>query len=251
LRGGSFRLFQVAGITVYLHLTWFLVAWYQIDSGRYRFRRPLWAAIEYIGLFGIVLLHEFGHAFACRSTGGKADRIVLWPLGGLAFVDPPLRASAVLWSIVAGPLVNVVLYPFLQVALIATGRHGFFPISPDAHRVLLDLWTLNIFILLFNLLPFYPLDGGQIVRALLWFKFGPIRSLFMAGGLGVLGAVLLGIWAVTTSSIWTGVLAFFLLSQAYAAVARAQAMSKEVTVTRDLESKPPAASTMPIDEEPR
>src|SRR6516164_6205004 len=126
MRGGVFRLFQFRGIQVYLHFTWLLVAWYYISPGQNRYGSLAWAAWEYIGLFAIVLLHEFGHAFACRSTGGRADRIVLWPLGGLAFVDPPMRPGAVLWSIAAGPLVNVVLCPILFVAAAATARHGAF-----------------------------------------------------------------------------------------------------------------------------
>lgn len=240
MRGGSFKLFQVAGITVYLHFTWFLVAWYQINSARYRFQQPVWPIIEYIGLFVIVLLHEFGHAFACRSTGGRADRIVLWPLGGLAFVDPPLRASAVLWSIAAGPLVNVVLFPILQLLAMATGRHGFIAISADAHRVVVDLWAINLFVLLFNLLPFYPLDGGQIVRALLWFKIGPSRSLRAAAVLGVIGAALLGSYAIWQSSIWIGILAFFLFSQASAAFQHANNMELEADVAaREVKVVPP------------
>src|SRR2546430_15988938 len=111
MRGGSFKLFQVAGITVYLHFTWFLVAWYQVNSASYRFHRPIWPVIEYIGLFIIVLLHEFGHAFACRSTGGRGGRIVLWPLRGRGFVVPPFRAAAGLWGIFAGPLGDLVLFP--------------------------------------------------------------------------------------------------------------------------------------------
>src|SRR5438874_2571587 len=144
MRGGSFKLFQVAGITVYLHFTWFIVAWYQINSSSARFHHFVWPMIEYVGLFGLVLLHEFGHAFACRSTGGRADQIVLWPLGGLAFVNPPLRAGAVLWSIVAGPLVNCLIFPILLLALIATGRHGFVDLSADPHRVLIDLFAINL-----------------------------------------------------------------------------------------------------------
>ena len=72
-----------------------------------------WNALEYLALFAIVLLHEFGHALACRQVGGRAEQIVLWPLGGVAYVDPPQRPGATLWSIAAGPLVNVVLAPLL------------------------------------------------------------------------------------------------------------------------------------------
>src|SRR5438477_7968109 len=77
---------------------------------------PVWGVLEYLSLFVIVLIHEFGHALACRQVGGVANRIVLWPLGGVAFVNPPRRPGAYLWSIAAGPLVNVALIPILAVA---------------------------------------------------------------------------------------------------------------------------------------
>ena len=228
---GAFPIFRVAGIQVYLHFTWFLVAWYEINAGKLRYESQTWAVIEYVGLFAIVLLHEFGHAFACRSTGGRAERIVLWPLGGLAFVDPPPRPGAVLWSIAAGPLVNVVLFPLFFFAVFATGSHGWIDISPDIHRFLISMWSINLGLLIFNLLPFYPLDGGQIVRALLWFKLGPIRSLKIAGAVGIVGAICLAAAALLVfRSLWIGVIAFFLFSQAAAAIQRAKAMALQANV---------------------
>src|SRR2546430_15007667 len=113
MRGGSFKLFQVAGITVYLHFTWFLVAWYQVNSASYRFHRPIWPVIEYIGLFIIVLLHEFGHAFACRSTGGRGGTLVFWSPGGLSFCAPPFPATPGLWGLLAGAAAYPVRVPFL------------------------------------------------------------------------------------------------------------------------------------------
>src|SRR5204863_5571414 len=143
--------FRLAGIQVYLHFSWFIVAWVEISSFSSRYAKPIWGAYEYLALFGIVLLHEFGHAFACRSTGGKAERIVLWPLGGLAFVDPPPRPAAVLWSIVAGPLVNVVLYPFFYLAAFTIWKSGGIDGSLDVRRLLVSLWWINRSILIFNL----------------------------------------------------------------------------------------------------
>jgi Zn-dependent protease len=72
--------------------------------------------LEYLALFSIVLMHEFGHALACRQVGGTADQILLWPFGGVAYVNPPQRPGAMLWSIAAGPLVNVALFPLLLAA---------------------------------------------------------------------------------------------------------------------------------------
>src|SRR5436189_3949491 len=94
LSDGSFRLFRFAGITVYLHWTWFLVAYIQIINRFNHYDSQAWNVLEYVALFGIVTLHEFGHALACRSVGGRAEQIVLWPLGGVAFVSPPPRPGA-------------------------------------------------------------------------------------------------------------------------------------------------------------
>ena len=111
---------------MYLHFTWFIVAALEVTRFANRYHNPIWAVLEYCALFGIVLLHEFGHAFACRQTGGHADTIVLWPLGGIAFVKPPARPGAYLWSMAAGPLVNVILFPlftfFVFVLPSSTGR---------------------------------------------------------------------------------------------------------------------------------
>ena len=71
-----------------------------------------------------MLLHEFGHALACRQVGGVANRIVLWPLGGIAYVNPPPRPGAVLWSIAAGPLVNVALVPITLGLYVWSGMGG-------------------------------------------------------------------------------------------------------------------------------
>ena len=83
-RKGSFHLFNLAGIDVHLHWSWFLVAVYQISSRPDDYSTPVWKVAEYLSLFLIVLMHEFGHALACRQVGGTADQIVLWPLGGVA-----------------------------------------------------------------------------------------------------------------------------------------------------------------------
>lgn len=106
LTAGSLPLFRIAGIQVYLHWTWLVVAYLEIVSRVNKYQSMTWSVIEYLTLFGIVLLHEFGHALACRQVGGQANRIMLWPLRGVAFVQPPPRPGALLWSIAAGPLVK-------------------------------------------------------------------------------------------------------------------------------------------------
>ncbi len=225
--GGSIRLFRIAGIEVFLHWSWFLIAVYEVQVWRSMFSSPLWAALLYIGLFVLVTMHEFGHALACRQVGGRADRIVLWPLGGIAFVSPPPRAGAMLWSIAAGPLVNLVLVPILSFVLHAAAGAGLTSTNPDAYLVLLWIWRINLGLLLFNLLPIYPLDGGQILRAVLWFPLGQIRSLFIATAVGLAGGVALALVAIWQQSIWIGFMAFFLLSQAGVGWRQAQYLKME------------------------
>lgn len=218
---GGIRLFRLGGIQVYLHMSWFLAAAYFLSQTR---GSLAWALYEYVALFGIVLLHEFGHAFACRQVGGQADQIVLWPLGGVAFVNPPRRPGAVLWSIAAGPLVNVVLFPVLSILVWLLRSSG---ISLDLFTLVLNIWKINLALLIFNLLPVYPLDGGQILRALLWFPLGEIRSLQIASIIGVIGGGCLVMYAVRTWSFWLGLLALFVLSRAIAGWQQAKLMIAE------------------------
>src|ERR1022692_904533 len=115
IRPGSIRLFRFSGIDVFLHWSWIVIALIEIQSGPARYSTIAWNALEYVAIFLIVMIHEFGHALACRQVGGTANQIVLWPLGGIAYVNPPQRPGATLWSIAAGPLVNVALIPILYV----------------------------------------------------------------------------------------------------------------------------------------
>jgi Zn-dependent protease len=195
---GSIRLFQVAGIPVFLHWSWFLMAVYEVDRMD-RYSSIKWSILEYVAVFAIVTLHEFGHALACRSVGGRADRIVLWPLGGVAYVSPPPRPGANLWSLAAGPLVNVALIPVLITLTFV------FPSSTTANGSDLGLFVhevnlLNVVLLVFNILPIYPLDGGQILRASLWYSMGRARSLKASSVVGFVGVAGLGLLALSMQS---------------------------------------------------
>jgi Zn-dependent protease len=171
-RQGSIHLFRFAQVDVFLHWSWFLVAVFEINARAGRYSSVAWNVLEYLALFLIVLLHEYGHALARRQVGGTANQIVLWPLGGVAYVDPPPRPGATLWSITAGPLVNVALLPILMFLLMLSRAWGWALAMPNAHALLRAVLFIDVTLLLFNLLPIYPLDGGQILRSLLWFVNG-------------------------------------------------------------------------------
>ena len=187
---------------------------------------------EYLALFVIVLLHEFGHALACRQVGGTANRILLWPFGGVAYVDPPQRPGATLWSIAAGPLVNVVLFPIL-LALVTTVRSlGWAHTAPDAYQFVRSVLWIDIGLLVFNILPVYPLDGGQILRSLLWFVMGRARSLMAAVVVGVLGVVGFILLAVRIGDRWLGLISLYLLMSCWSGFRQAQALLRFAKLPR-------------------
>jgi len=209
-RSGAVRLFRFTGINVWLHWSWLVAAFWFMSRPRAEYSNQLWTAFEYLTLFAIVLLHEFGHALACRQVGGRADTIVLWPLGGVAYVDAPPRAGAQLWSIAAGPLVNVLLIPVFHFGGMFLIRSGAAPESYDFWVWLASVAMINQYLLIFNLLPVFPLDGGQILRSLLWFMIGPRKSLLVVTPLGLLAAIGLGLLGLMNGQIFLTIIAAFI-----------------------------------------
>lgn len=179
----------------------------------------------------IVLAHEVGHCLACRLVGGRADEILLWPLGGLAYCRPGHDWRSHLVTASGGPAVNVAVCLVAGVVLGAiTGRWlGVAlpnPLVFDGMAIAIGLegrlnwpllalfalhWT-SLLLLLFNLLPIYPLDGGRITQALLWPRvgYGPATRLAVRAGfvgaiaLGVFGAVM-SQWLLVAIAIFGGV----------------------------------------------
>jgi Zn-dependent protease len=229
-QSGVIPLFRFAGIRVLLHWSWILMAMYQISRPSI-YDSTIWKIAEYVALFAIVLLHEFGHAFASRQVGGESKEILLWPFGGIAFVRVPPRAGAQLWGIVAGPLVNVGIWLGLAAAFSVTLGASFAEVllhplrflyavadRPDPIRFCGMMYVINAFVLGFNVLPIYPLDGGQTLRSLLWFWLGRARSLQVASIIGLIGLPLLLVWRLQNDqlSLFTLLLAFFLGRQCWA-----------------------------------
>jgi Zn-dependent protease len=245
-RQGSIHLFRFRGIDVFLHWSWFLVAVYEIQSRAGRYTSITWNVLEYLSLFLIVMLHEFGHALACRQVGGRADQIVLWPLGGVAYVDPPPRPGATLWSIAAGPLVNVALIPVLWVATTTMSRSaGMAAPAPDLYQLLLALAWINTRLLVFNILPVYPLDGGQIFRSLLWFLMGRARSLMVATVLGLIGVAGFFVLAIWAQSVWYGAIAVFMLMNCWGGLQHARALLRFAKEPRRDGFQCPSCNTAP------
>ena len=211
----SFKAGRLFDIDIRVHIVFVLCAvvmvWMEIpdrDSGiSWSLGQVLINAIvTYLILFGVVLLHEFGHCFGARYTGGEADQILLWPLGGLAFVNPPHNARAHMITTAAGPMVNLGFCLVCAVLLILwMGSLGAVPLNPlypsrpidhslyptTAQWWLLRFYALNYILLLFNLLPIFLLDGGRLLQAALWSRKGYGRAMETATGTGMIGAIVI------------------------------------------------------------
>ena len=238
-------MFRFAGIDVFVHWSWFLVALYEINQRRDDYSSIVWNVLEYGALFVIVLLHEFGHALACRQTGGRADLIVLWPLGGAAYVAPPPRPGAQLWSLAAGPLVNLVLLPVAILLVVLSQQFGWGDSLPDAYHFLMAMAFINAGLLIFNLMPIYPLDGGQILRSILWFFLGPGRSLMAATIIGFIGVAGLLAFAVVNESVWLGIMAVFILFNCWRGWQQARLITKVTDAPRRDNFACPVCHTAP------
>ena len=249
---GSIRLFQLAGINVYLHWAWFL-AFFYLSSRPREYSSYVWNALEILCLFLIVLAHEFGHQLACRQVGGQTHDIILFPFGGVAYVSPPQRAGAQLWSIAAGPLVNVILIPILS-GLVSVGSHlNWDDTHPDVYTLIHDVWVINFGLLIFNMLPIFPLDGGQILRSLLWFLFGRANSLMAASIIGFVGVaglfVIVGLLFVfsgdKTQSIWLGAICALILMNCWRGLTQARALARIAKLPRRQGFACPSCKTAP------
>lgn len=150
------------GINVRLHFTFLIYAFYRVQE----YHNVAIGLAFVAALYLCILLHEFGHALAARWCDGDATDILLWPLGGLAFVRPAFNPTAHLITTVAGPFVTLVLWLALGAGAAALGR---FETEPSfAQSFLWALSGYNLFLLLFNLIPAFPMDGGRILRDTLW-----------------------------------------------------------------------------------
>lgn len=208
---GSFRIGQLFGINIRVHILFVVWIAFQLITAPPGGRMA--EAMFWGMLFGIVLVHEFGHCFGARSVGGDAHNILMWPLGGLAYAHAPMRPWPQFVTVAAGPLVNVAFCLVSAGVIFAvTGGDCRIPISPFGGialpawawdspylPVLATFYRVNLFLLAFNLLPIYPLDGGQIFHAIIWPYLGLQRATIAACYVGIVGAVTLGVLGMRSS----------------------------------------------------
>jgi Zn-dependent protease len=221
---GSVPLFSIFGVRVRMHASMIVfVAFELLTSTGPTGLGPRNALTAMIILFASVLLHEFGHIYGSRAMGGRGNDILIWPLGGLAYAEPPQRPWPCLITTACGPLVNILICLVTGVILLAasrteqgipwfpfaTGLKSFIPTTTFTYYVFW-VFLVNYALAAFNLLMvFYPFDGGRIVQELLWFKFGYYRSMMFATAVGMVGAAIVAMVGLAYLSLLLVLIAGF------------------------------------------
>ncbi|HYG64262.1 MAG TPA: site-2 protease family protein [Thermoanaerobaculia bacterium] len=216
---GSFRLVRLAGVDIKLHFTFPLI----LVLGAVQWASPhglagaVFGALLMLALFLCVALHELGHAVTAQRLGIPVREIVLLPIGGVALLSRnPRRPAYELLIAAAGPLVNVILAVALFFAI---GLRGGLSLAGDAllqpgaapslETALSWLLVANVSLVLFNLIPAFPMDGGRMLRAVLAMGMGFTRATRVATVVGQILAMVLGIYAILAGQMMLALIAVF------------------------------------------
>lgn len=213
--GWSIKLGRIFGIDIKVHLTFLLIlVWGAFNYGGGA--GPLYGILVTLALFTLVLLHELGHSLAAIGYGIPVKDITLLPIGGVARLERmPEKPLHELVVALAGPLVNVllgaVLLPVILFWIIVQGAS--FSLStlsqPGWVGLLFFLFTANVSLAVFNMIPAFPLDGGRVLRAALGFFTNYQRATTIAATVGRILAVGLGLVAIFTGEFFLAIIAFF------------------------------------------
>jgi Zn-dependent protease len=252
------QLFRLLGIPIYLDISWLLVLVLLTGTltGHFSEEVPGLTLSAYVAMglvtalafFTCIVLHELGHAVVARATGLPIRGITLFLFGGVAeLAEEPKTAGGEFLMAVAGPIVSAILGGLFLLLWVVGGSAGW-PEPPL--RVLFWLGTINLIVLAFNLVPAFPLDGGRVLRSILWGITGRLRkatywaSLLGRGFAWVL--IFLGVLEIVVvpgaalSGIWLAVIGLFLNNAArgsYQEVLVRQALGGE-PVSRFMNTKP-------------
>jgi Zn-dependent protease len=241
------------GIPVYIHWTFLLLPLWLLLSRPADAQDELLLAFAVVPpIFACVVMHEYGHALAARYFGIGTQDITLYPIGGVARLkrmsDKPLEEFVIS---VAGPAVNVVIAIVLScfvVPLALTQPH--LVMDSFAGKVALVVLAANIIMVVFNLLPAFPMDGGRVLRALLASGLGQYRATLLAVRIGVGMAALMALAGILTQNYMLVVLALFVFfaGQQEMAFARYRERQRNLQDEEPLEVLPvrPVPAVQPV-----
>ena len=194
--GWSLHVGSVVGIPIRIHFTFaFLVVWFAYRGAKAG-HNPFLAVAFLLLLFGCVVLHELGHALMARRFGVRTRDIVLYPIGGIARLQSIPGGKAELLIALAGPAVNLLLIVLLLPVLAALVASNGAALALELVTPTQLVWWLIIAnggLLVFNLAPAFPMDGGRVLRAALSLRLGPERATEIAAAVGQAMAILFGV----------------------------------------------------------
>lgn len=201
----SWKIASVAGIGINVHWTFVLIiGWVVITRlGEHKGAADVVEGVAFVlAIFACIVLHELGHALTAKRFGIRTRDITLLPIGGVARLERmPEEPIQELLVALAGPAVNVVIALVLAAVLFVTRDLSSFTVEAlGEHDFLLDLLTVNIFLVIFNLLPAFPMDGGRVLRAALAHFTGDyVGATQAAASVGQVMAILFGIAGLFTN----------------------------------------------------
>jgi Zn-dependent protease len=197
----SWNLGKAFGINIYVHWSFVLLLGFVVLSewNQAGIASAGYDAALVLSLFGCVVLHELGHALMARRFGIGTRDITLYPIGGVARLERMSeRPWEEFWIAIAGPAVNVAIAILLVFPVLLTNLNTLetdtvaFPTE-----FLRNLMRTNVALVLFNMLPAFPMDGGRVLRALLITPLGRLRATEIAAGIGTAFALLFGFAGVS------------------------------------------------------
>ena len=243
----SYRIVTILGTEIRIHITFlFLVAWYAIVAGQAGGREAAVATALFVLLvFLCILLHEFGHILAARRYGIRTPEVLLSPIGGLAKLERlPDEPRQELVVALAGPAVTLLIALGLGAWLKLTGRQQeLLLFTPGSGQLVSDLFRVNVFLLAFNLIPAFPMDGGRVLRAILAKRMGMVRGTRIAARVGQFFAFILGMIGLTGAPMLIIIAGFIYLAaegeaQAVETRAAGQGITASAVMITDLRMLP-------------
>lgn len=256
----SIRLGSVAGIEIGANWTWLIVValiLWSLAAQVFPATNPglgrvaYWAmgAAAAVLFFGSLVLHELGHAVRAQREGMQIDGITLWVFGGVAWFKGMFPSAGAEFRIaIAGPIVTAVI------ATVLITFSALVPLTAPVDGVLSWVGQMNVILLVFNLIPALPLDGGRVLRAILWKTTADfVRATRIAGGLGTafgqimaLGGILLFFVARFPGGVWLALLGWILIGAATAETS-VVAAREALTGLRVSDAMTPRPVTVPAD----
>lgn len=232
---GSLKIFTWFGIPVFVHwsfgLIFIYILWHAYSNGLSPID-TMWMGGLFMAIFGCVLLHEYGHALAARRYGVRTRDIVLMPIGGMARLERmPEKPWQEFVVAIAGPMVNVVIFLLMVIGitvlaqpeqletiraavLAETTGEPLEETGIEVSKLLqysINFAISNLILVVFNMIPAFPMDGGRVLRALLSMRIGRAKATRIASWIGQGFAVLFAIWGIYSGNFMLALLGVFVI----------------------------------------